>query len=261
MNAEQQQIQSAVRQGDYAKAEGIIEKVLQQHPNSAKAHYIHAEILVHSQQLTQAQQEVAVAKKLDPRITFTAPEKFGQFEAYLDSAAHQKTHAGTQTHAVVSVPSSPAQNPVSGLLPMAGGILLFLVVVYAVFRLFTRSNNNVSGASYGASYGAGQSMGPNGGATIINNGAGQSSGAGAAVAAGLGGLAAGMLLERAMDGRNEAMRPGAEYEQPVGSSDASVPNYAEQQLDDQPFDMGNDSGGWGDSSGDSGGFDSGSGGW
>jgi len=130
-----------------------------------------------------------------------------------------------------------------------------------VFRLFTRSNNNVSGASYGASYGAGQSMGPNGGATIINNGAGQSSGAGAAVAAGLGGLAAGMLLERALDGRNEAMRPGAEYEQPVGSSDASVPNYAEQQLDDQPFDMGNDSGGWGDSSGDSGGFDSGSGGW
>lgn len=118
-----------------------------------------------------------------------------------------------------------------------------------------------SGPGYGGgsvSPGYGTPVNGAGNNTIINNGSG--SGLGSSVAAGLGGLAAGMMLERALDSRGEPVREYAAGEQPIQNIDASVPNYAEQQLDDQPFDMGN-GGGWDDGGSQSDNFDSGNGGW
>ncbi|MBV8046156.1 MAG: tetratricopeptide repeat protein [Paludibacterium sp.] len=252
MNAEQQQIQTAVQQGDYAKAEGLIEQVLQQHPNSAKAHYIHAEVLAHTGKPAQAQQEVAAAKQLDPKIGFTSPEKLGKFEAYLDVAAHakQQTHTAAQTVAVT--PAQPVENQPIGIMPIVIGLLALVLITLLVSRLFRRpaatQNGGYPPGSQG--YGGAQNypVGTNGGTTIINNG----SSTGSNVAAGLGGLAAGMMLERALDDRRdegyreEMLREQDGYRQPLDNREA---DYAQQQLDDQPFDMGNNDGSWDDSSG------------
>jgi microcystin-dependent protein len=263
MNAEQQQIQSAVQHGDYASAETLIEKVLQEHPSSAKAHYIHAEILAHTHHLAQAQQEAVTAKNLDQQITFTSPEKFGQFEAYLNTAIHQQTHATAQTQSTQVVPAQPQPVPDHGtsIMPALIGALVFAVLAVLIARMFSRRPTVISnGPSYGNGIPNGYGTPPNGtgNTTIINNGTG--SGIGGNVAAGLGGLAAGMMLERALDSRGEVVREVPVNESPYPPADASVPNYAEQQLDDMPFDMGN-GGGWDDGGSQSDNFDSGSGGW
>ncbi|TDR79710.1 tetratricopeptide repeat protein [Paludibacterium purpuratum] len=267
MNAEQQQIQTAVQQGDYARAENLIQQVLQKHPNSAKAHYIHAEVLAHQNQFKQAQQEVAAAKQLDPKITFTAPEKFGKFEAYLDVAVHHPAQKTSQTQSTVVVPAqpAPAQHGI-GMMSILVGVLILVMIAYFISRMFARRPTVITtapgypaggaqGYANGPTYGNGPGYGGgNGGTTIINNttGGGYGSGVGSTVAAGLGGVAAGMMLERALDERREGegyreapLHEQAAYQQPVDDSES---NYAEQQLEQQPIDMGNDDNSWDDGS-------------
>jgi tetratricopeptide (TPR) repeat protein len=247
MNVEQQQIDAAVQHGDYAGAEQIIEHVLQQHPNSAKAHYIHAEILVRLDRLAEAQHETRVAKKLDPQIHFTSAENFGKFEARLAIATHQHSTAGNPVQSVVPVSSTP-DNQSLPVAPIIGGVVVLILLAMLIARLFSRR----AVANYsGYPVGNGSPYPPNGGAPVFNP---PSSGAGTAVAAGLGGLAAGMMLERALDGsRSEVIR-----EVPVDGAMAPglEDDDARQQLDSAPFDMGNDDSSWDDSA-SGGGFDSG----
>jgi tetratricopeptide (TPR) repeat protein len=270
MNAEQQQIQAAVQQGDYAKAESLIEHVLVQHPNSAKAHYIHAEVLAHMGKLTQAQQEVSTAKRLDPQITFTSPEKFGKFETYLDVAAHAHKQTATQSQTLVPTTPQPTPEQPIGVMPIVLGVLVLVLIAVVISRLFSRRQAVVqAGPTYppaGQGY-QGAPQYPNaGGTTTINNGMGGGSGAGSTVAAGLGGLAAGMMLERALDQRHEEGYRDAEGRETYAApADESVGNgeadYAQRQLDDQPFDMGNDDNSWDDNSGDIDNTPSGGDGW
>lgn len=76
-------VRATVNKGDYAGAETMMRDVLAQHPKSAKVHYIYAEILAHLGRKNEAAQHAMQAKKLDPEIHFTAPDKFRAFEAEL----------------------------------------------------------------------------------------------------------------------------------------------------------------------------------
>jgi uncharacterized protein len=68
-----QQIYAAARAGDLGQAQQMIERVLQDHPRSAKAHYVAAEVYARSGDLSRARGELAQAQSLSPGLPFASP--------------------------------------------------------------------------------------------------------------------------------------------------------------------------------------------
>jgi tetratricopeptide (TPR) repeat protein len=78
-----QQVEAQVGQGNYAQAEAMMREVVAAKPDSARAHYIYAEILAHEHKFALAVEEAKAARTIDPDVKFTDPERFRTFEATL----------------------------------------------------------------------------------------------------------------------------------------------------------------------------------
>ena len=89
-----QQIESAMRQGDWQRADAGLVEVLQAHPNNAHAHYLYAQVLDREGRYADALAQVQQARSLDPQLGFTTPQHFAQVEAKLRADA---TRAGAVT--------------------------------------------------------------------------------------------------------------------------------------------------------------------
>jgi len=92
------QVETAIQQQNWPKADSELREVLQAHPDNARAHYLYAQVLSeegrHADALTQIQQ----AKTLDPQVRFTDPSRFAQTEARIRSdAARAGAVASTNT--------------------------------------------------------------------------------------------------------------------------------------------------------------------
>ncbi len=86
----QRDVEQAVAHGDYAKAETMMRDVVAGKPGSAKARYVFAEVLAHNGHFKEATNQALQAKKLDPDIHFTSPDKFRAFEAKLLNAGDDR---------------------------------------------------------------------------------------------------------------------------------------------------------------------------
>lgn len=64
------QVYGAARSGRLAEARSMMQEVVNQHPNSAKAHYVNAEILARSGDMPAARNELSLADKLEPGLPF-----------------------------------------------------------------------------------------------------------------------------------------------------------------------------------------------
>src|SRR3954470_13010103 len=78
-----QDVEAEVQAGRWAQAETMMREVIAARPNSAKAHYVYAEILAHDGKIALAAEEAQKARVIDPDVRFTDPEKFRSFEARL----------------------------------------------------------------------------------------------------------------------------------------------------------------------------------
>ncbi|MDE2277091.1 MAG: tetratricopeptide repeat protein, partial [Burkholderiales bacterium] len=78
------QVRSAVAQGHYGQAEAMMREVLAAKPDSARAHYVLAEILAHERRFGEAAAQAQRAAALDPSLAFTEPAKFRAFAGLLD---------------------------------------------------------------------------------------------------------------------------------------------------------------------------------
>jgi hypothetical protein len=105
-------VQTEISQGHYAQAETMMREVVAAKPGSAKAHYVYAEILAHERRFVLAAEEAASAKRLDPLLHFTQPDKFNAFTQLLDreqaSARRVSTPERAAATALVTAPA-PAQ--------------------------------------------------------------------------------------------------------------------------------------------------------
>jgi len=236
-------VQHAVHRGDYSAAESMVREVLAAKPDNAKAHYILAELLAHQGKLAEARTQASTAQQLDPAIRFTAPERFRQFEAELGSKAKP---------AAATAPPRKTAESSSG-----GSGLLWIVLLLgagAVFLMMRR--RPAPPAGYAAGNYPGTPGGAPGGPGYPGYPPAQPPGGIGPMAAGLGGIAAGMvaehLIEEALDRRHHASDMPQAFEHPS----------APESLEDRPIDFGNGGDWGGDSSGGDtgGGFDSGSGG-
>ena len=270
-------VQAAIKAGDYPKAETQIQEVIAAKPQNARAHYFYAEMLAHDGKFAEAAAQARQARELDPALSFEKdPEKFRSFERELQRAQAGPT-AGTQVvpqaapARVNMAPAVPPQAPSSGI-PGWVWIVGLAVVAFLIFRAVSRRAiaNNMAGGGY-APQGGGYA--PQGGGYGVQPGMPQP-GYGTAPGGGLlrtglaaaGGVAGGMLLEKMLEGNHhdDGMINNGGY-QGGGYVDNGA-GQAASDLENRPFDFGQGGNDWSDGGGGGGGdFSSGGsddgGGW
>ena len=73
----------AAKAGKFKKANDMMSIVLQNHPNSAKAHFIEAELLAKQGLNSNASVELSKAEQLEPALTFVTPEAMQNLKSFL----------------------------------------------------------------------------------------------------------------------------------------------------------------------------------
>ncbi len=219
------EVYQAAETGHFDQADAMMNQVLKAHPNSAKAHFVEAELLAKEHKLTQARNELNKAEQLDASLGFAKPGALQSLKDQLNGTASyglQTTHMGTlpvqQTYA-----DSASHTP-WGLL-LAGAA--FLLAVFAFLKTRTRAATATTPYTGGVVYGQASSntvqppfqtapMGPQApastsggmGSTLLGGLA-----TGAAVGAGM--VAGEALMHRVFDGGSAHRDTFLEPAQPV----------------------------------------------
>jgi hypothetical protein len=245
------QVSEAARAGHFAEAQTMMQRVLRDHPDSAKAHYVEAELQARQGQYSAAASELQTAQRLAPGLPFVRPQSVSELERVIAQGSGSGNY---QRNVAVQAPRSGFG---------VGGMILLLIGVGVIFLIIalvraTRRVVPVAGAPMGyMNPGAGMGMGggmpvyPMGGMPM---GGGMGSGI-------LGGLATGAALGAGVVAGEELMHHVLDPSHPnyVPPSDQGLP--IQDNMGGQDFGI-NDAGSWdnggsslsdGFSSGDSGG--------
>ncbi|MGZ5052359.1 MAG: tetratricopeptide repeat protein [Methylobacter sp.] len=134
-----QQVYDAAEAGKFSEAQAMMDKVLREHPNSAKAHFVEAEILAKQGQLGKASDELNTAERLKPGLPFIKPEVVQELKNRIGSTP-------APSRSVQPVTSVPQAAPAAAINEWMPWILLLLgigLVVFLIVYLLNRRNNNV----------------------------------------------------------------------------------------------------------------------
>ena len=133
------QVYQAARSGHLAEAQQLMDQVLKDHPNSAKAHYVEAEISARAGNIGRAREELATAQRLDPSGAFAKSESVAALQREL---AQGSTSRGPVGYA----PARPVERH-----SFPWGIVLLVVAgVVIAWALLARRNPP---PTYGGGYG------------------------------------------------------------------------------------------------------------
>ncbi len=183
------QVYEATRSGKLEEAQQMMQVVLRDHPNSAKAHFVEAEVLARSGDLAGGRNELVLARKLQPGLSFATPTAVSALEAELNRSATAEGRVPAQQH-----------TSWGGLLVIGG--LALLLVMWLVRRRSAQSQlmPGMGPRPMGGYYNNGMGGGmPPGGAPMGGGGGLMSSLAtGAALGAGM--VAGEALAHRLVDG-------------------------------------------------------------
>jgi|SRR5581483_5299055 len=251
------QVYQAARSGHLDQAQQMMDEVLRDKPNSAKAHYVEAEIASRAGNFGRARSELARAQQLDPSGSYAKPEALAALQRELargNSSTYRASPPGTYVR--------PAEHRSS--FPW-GIVLLVIAGVVIAWALFSRRNASGYGRSGypqypgnvpppGGGYGGPAGYGPAGyGAPMGGGGLGSGIVGGLASGLALGaGVAAGEELVHHWidkDGNRVAGPPPADYVPPpddnpnMGGNDFGVSDGG--SWDDGGSSFGGDSGGGG----------------
>jgi tetratricopeptide (TPR) repeat protein len=227
------QVYEAASSGHLDQAQQMMDQVLRDHPNSAKAHYVQSELYAREGKISLARAELDRAEQLEPGLPKENPR----------SVAELKSELGLTRRAA---PSIGATRESAAHFPWLTVVILALVVglFWMLFRRRTIYGQSpgavptVSPGSYGAGgYGPGAPGGGGIGSTVAGGLAG-------GLAAGAGIVAGEALAHRLLDG-------GHSNELPAPADD-SEPDAANGDMGGADFGV-NDPGSWDDSSGGGGG--------
>jgi hypothetical protein len=135
--------------------------VLAAHPNSAKAHFIEAELLVKQGQLSQAESELATAERLKPGLPFANAQSVQDLKSRI-SASHRISQPSQSSAG--NYPAQPASSFPWGILLLG---IAACTVIFLIMRAKTARNQPVYQGNYPQTAGAmnpyGGGMGPAGG--------------------------------------------------------------------------------------------------
>jgi hypothetical protein len=212
------QIYAAAAGGHLDQAQQMITQVLADRPNSAKAHYVQAELYAKEGKPSLARAELGTAERLNPGLTSFSPRSVEELKSQLGLSGGSRS-TGSQ---IVSVPARSAPH-----FPW-GTVLILAVVVAVLFMLFRRRTpyNQYPAAGPGpgmggapGGYGPGYGPAPMGGGM----GSGIAGGLASGLAVGAGVVAGEELAHHFLDGgRHEGgVIPSAEASE-SGSSNSDM---------------------------------------
>ena len=235
------QIYQAEQSGHPEQAQTMITQVLADHPGSAKAHYVQAELYAKAGKASLARTELATAEKINPGLSSFSPRSVQELKAQL-GLIPRNTYA---PNTAIRGEAAPVHFP-------WGTVLILAIVVGVLFMLFRRrqpmgqypvgSSSGMGGAP-GGGYGPGYGPAPMGGGGM---GSGIAGGLASGLAVGAGVVAGEELAHHFMDGgrRDGGVIPSAE------ASDQGFGNNSDMGGSDFGSTSG---GGWDDGGGSGGG--------
>jgi len=145
------QVYLAAEAGKFNEAQAMMDKVLRAHPNSAKAHFVEAELLAKQGLLSNASIELSTAERLQPGLPFAKPEAVKNLKNRISSTPNG---AAQPNIAQQSLPSSVKDWTPWLLLSLGISLVIFLI------GYMNRRNSNIIPAnSYGGN-GPGSNMSP-----------------------------------------------------------------------------------------------------
>jgi uncharacterized protein len=212
------QVYEAARTGHLEQARKMINQVLHDHPKSAKAHYVAAEVNAASGNFVQGRQELRLAQELAPGLPFAAPESVRKLEDKL-----------SRTPLVYTPPArrSEAGFPGSVLAVAAIGIGIVLALISMRRRAPTNSNAQPSEVR------PPPALGPPATATAAGFPPGEGTAIGPSIAGGLvGGLAAGAGIAAGEEIAHDLLNSG-EHEVNSPPARESVSGASSWDDDDQ----------------------------
>lgn len=192
------QVYQAANAGRMGEAQSMMNKVLKDHPGSAKAHFVEAELLARQGQMGNAAEELKSAERLKPDLSFANTQAVQQLKSQIASA-HPVNQSPSGSYQSVSNNSFPW-----GMLLLVAGVIAVIVLVMRAMnsRNTTASSSNYQPGMQNSSmpmqpYGSG--IGPTG---VAGGGIGSSIVGGLATGAAVGvGMVAGeALAHHFMDG-------------------------------------------------------------
>ena len=244
-----QQVYDTAKAGRLDEAQSMMQKVLQDHPESAKAHFVEAELLAKQGRYSSAEAELNNADRLAPGLPFARPESVENLRRLIAGA---KLHPARQV--MPAAQSGYAPQPANSGTPwglIMVGVLFIAFVIFAVKFMAGRNQPPVylrNGATPG--FGGGMSGQPYGGMPgpmMGGGGGGMGSGivgglvTGAALGAGM--VAGEELMHHFTDGNSSSRPQRDDYVAPpaddMGGNDFGISDSSSW-----------DSGGGGDSGGD-----------
>jgi uncharacterized protein len=154
-DATMHQVYLAAEAGKFNEAQSMMDKVLRDHPNSAKAHFVEAELLAKQGLFSNAIIELNTAERLQPGLPFVKPETLQKLKSRIAAASN----GGIQPNIARLSIASTVNNWLPSILLIMGIGLIVLLIRFMMRRnsMMMPANNytgNVSGAS-----GAGSVMG------------------------------------------------------------------------------------------------------
>ncbi len=240
------EVYQAAESGNFKQAEAMMDQVLRDHPNSAKAHFVEAELLAKEGRADMAKAELATAERLAPGLPFAKPESVRELKARLAPAGA----------APLPVPASRAAAADSTWIYWLLGLAVLAAFVFFVRSLMRPRLAPAGGYAYAGGAAPGQTFGNAGAVPMGGPMPGTGGGLGSSM---LGGLATGVavgagvaageaLMHRMLDGGSH---PGGA--QPLQSSFDASPNFANDDMGGSDFGV-SDGGSW-DDGGSAGGDD------
>ena len=141
-------IYKAAESGKLSEADSMIARVLTAHPASAKAHFVHAELLAKEGKLGAAKAAYAKAEELAPGLPFAKPEAVAGLLQRLDaSAARPASTRATESPTRNAVtPASQSQSAESSGLGTPGKTGIVILLIAAGFFMFKRISGGRPGA-------------------------------------------------------------------------------------------------------------------
>lgn len=212
------EVYQAAQQGRMGEAQSMMDQVLKAHPDSAKAHYVEAELLARQGLADRAANELQRAEVLAPGLAFAKPEAVGKLRAAI-AAPHASGSTSNGFSGSQQAPSgglnraSSSGGMSSGLL--IGGLALVAFIVFATRFMRRRTMvpapgyvGNGYGSGYAAAqgmpgtqpYAGGPAMGPMGGVGAGGIGSGIMGGLATGAALGAGMVAGQALMHHFTDG-------------------------------------------------------------
>lgn len=131
----------AAEAGKFTEAQTMMDQVLREHPNSAKAHFVEAELLAKQGKMSAADAELGKAEKLEPGLPFAKPGAVDKLRTLIATPAPAAQSGRTVPNPVAAPATRPnygqqqpaAQSGNSGLpwgmlLILGAGLIGFIVL-------------------------------------------------------------------------------------------------------------------------------------